>query len=204
MLYQSCRHCHLVFVSSRRRLRPICGICVALPDPIPSWPPRWPFAVDPEPEWLRVFLAPGLVGELPRLPDLSDPVNPEPELPRICRCCGEPFPKPQGRGWHMVRRCETCRAVSLPPPPPEGATFLEGRTCIDCAAALPDPTRPGKPPKRCPACRAARVQPRKVISPSPPPQPAPPPDYADLASLAAPYAAAAVDALALTPPYRPA
>jgi hypothetical protein len=173
-MQQLCSRCYHPFGTMRRRLHPICTICLLLPDPLPDFPPRWPYHGDSEPAWLRRFLEPRLFDE--QEPAMLRPAPAvKPEL--RCRDCGAPMPRRLGSGLQK-RRCEACRAPApRPAPPPEELTFHRGRSCIDCDTLLPDPVRRGKPPTPCPTCREHPRRPIPEVKEQPPVIP----DYKDLA-----------------------
>jgi hypothetical protein len=96
-MHQVCRRCHHPFETIRRRLRPVCTACLVLPDPIPSWPWRWLYSANEEPEWLRQFLKPRLFGEQSPAPAT---LRPEPAVKSELRCrdCGALIPRRSGSG----------------------------------------------------------------------------------------------------------
>jgi hypothetical protein len=81
-------------------VRPTCPDCRNLPVFLPDYPERWPYYAEPEPDWLRWFLAPRLLTD-PE-PVLLKPAPPI-ELDPHCRDCGAAIPYRPGPGTQKQR-----------------------------------------------------------------------------------------------------
>ena len=85
-----------------------------------------------------------------------------------CENCGGIMParkmRPDGRGWGAgppsLSCCAACRQRSWRrAQPPTSWKPLSGWTCEECGAPTKTERGPGRPPKRCPACRQPPAQP---------------------------------------------